>query len=250
MQNDVASVANRCKLGLRICATCLLAAAVLAGCAKPQEENIPPVRVGPVEAYGLTLDESASPQQVTYVLLRSLADDVQHARAGRRQEQRQALETTFAVAAHPTLEQRLIKATNLARARPEPTLGEQRDRRIFELVRGWAPIVAYYVNSFDARRWPTFDAAVADQMRLRTASDPGTVHVLLDVASDPDDPNPEKHETATLDVELRQETAGGNTYWRVARLSYLPKAPPRPATQPTAIAPSSGDTQAKPVNVQ
>jgi hypothetical protein len=197
-----------------------LAVTVLSGCAKPREENIPPARVGPVEAYGVVLDESAPPQQVTYVLLRSLADDVQYARTGRRQEQRAALEITFALAAHSTIEQRLGAALNAATAGGEPTLGEQRDRRIFELVRGWAPIVAYYVRSFDANQWPEFDASVASQMRLRSGADPQAMHVLIDVAHDPDEPNPEAHQVATLDVELRQEKAGDKTYWRVARLSY------------------------------
>jgi hypothetical protein len=52
--------------------TLFLTAATWVGCAPPQAD-VPPAAVKAIEAYGVTLDADAKPEQVVYVLLRTLA---------------------------------------------------------------------------------------------------------------------------------------------------------------------------------
>jgi len=197
-------------------AVAAMSVCMLAGCQK--DVDIPPIEVKQVEAYGLTLDENATPQQVVYVLLRSLRDDFEAAQAKDRVRQKEAFATTFSVAAFSEIETRLVKAfAAQSGAKKANGLGEHRDQKVYEVIYHWAPIVGYYINSFDADP----DQAIA-QMRLMTSADGTNAHVHYDVSHDPQESDPAKKQLATLDVELVKEkaSAGSKMYWRVARVAF------------------------------
>lgn len=197
-----------------------------AGCSK-QEEEVPPVKIETVEAYGIRLDESATPKQVAYVLLRSLADDVQAAQAFQRERQRQALEQTFALAAYSEIERRLLQNFN-ANAKWEEGY---RDRELFRVVNCWAPIVAHYVASFDTH----FETA-ARKMQVEIDRGEKKAMVYYPVCHDPLSEDPAKREAVILQIELVREKANEKLYWRVAWVGYrglAGGASSQPASQPT-----------------
>ena len=183
----------------------------LSGCTA--EEPIPAAKTEVVNAYGLTLDEKASPEQVVYVLLRSLADDVRAAQRFEHAEQKEALHRTFALAAHSEMERRLLAV--LKTVKKDASLGDERDKKLYDTVDKWAPIVAHYIDSFDTE----LDAATA-KMKRRGAVDGQRVHVYYPVAHEAEAAEPEQ----VLDIELTREPAGDVSYWRVARIDYVPKA--------------------------
>ncbi len=199
------------------------------GCSK-QEEEVPPVTIQTVEAYGIRLDETATPKQVAYVLLRSLADDVFASQAFQRDQQRQALEQTFALAAYSEIERRLLQAYG-ANAKWEEG---QRDRELFRVVNCWAPIVAHYVASFDT----DFEAA-SRKMQVAIEAGEKRADVSYPVCHDPSIEDPAKREAVILRIELSREEADGKLYWRVGRVVYGGLAGgthTRPASQPSSDA--------------
>jgi hypothetical protein len=205
-------------------------AAELAGCTEA-EDRVPPAKVETVTAYGMTLDQNATPQQVTYVLLRSLADDVHAAQAHppRSDEQKAANMITWSVAAPNVIEQRLLESLRTLSKNPASitSLGKDRNKEIYRVVNLWAPIVAYYVDSFDKD-----PQAAMNRMRVLPSGNGQIIHVLYDVWPDASRPDAGRHET--LDVELVREKAseGSGDYWRVARIAYLPPQGSHVMTQP------------------
>ncbi len=215
----------------------VVALVLLAGCT-PHDDPVPPPAAGPVTAYGLTLDEHATPQQVAFVLLRALADDVQAAQAHRHDDQRSALALAWSLAAYDVIEQRLIESHNRTRpTAPVSSLGADRDRRIWQVVHFWAPIVAHYVPGFDV----DFQTA-ADRMLVALSQDRRSAHVFYPTMRDPSQAEPAAQERAVVDVELHMHKAGDKEYWRVARVAFTgPRqllAHTRPATAPAV--PASG----------
>lgn len=189
---------------------------MLVGCHK--DVDIPPIEVKLVEAYGMTLDEDASPQQVVYVLLRSLREDFESAQAKDRDRQKQAFETTFSVAAFSEIEARLTKAFSSQEGMNKSNgLGAHRDQKIYDVIYHWTPIIGHYIRSIDTDP----DKAIA-KMRVRTSVDVANAHVYYDVSHDPQEADPAKKQLATLDVELVKEkaSAGSKMYWRVARVAF------------------------------
>ncbi len=216
------------------------AVAFWSGCTKPEEE-VPPAAVKTVEAYGVTLDAAATPSQVAYVLLRSLADDVQAAQAHEHEKQKAALKLTYSLAAYSEIEQRLLNVINQDRAEKKTDLGDERDRRLFDFTRQWAPIVAHYVRSFDT----DLQEAVT---KMQEEPDPEgqRTSVLYAVSHDPTETAPAKQQQATLEIELIKETVGGLSYWRVARVGYRGRKagvrpPPSAPPAATATAPAGGN---------
>ncbi len=185
---------------------------LVSGCEQPRE--IPPMTVETVTAYGKTLDADATPEQVAFVLLRSLRDDVEAAQAQDRDAQREAFKTTFALAAYSTINRRAIEAQPVPSNAPEN--GGLRRERIHEVVNHWAPIVAYYVQSIEK----DFESAT-ERMRVAVGGpDDATAVVLYPVQHDPDQAEP--GEPVLLEIELVQEpaTQGEQRYWRVARVAF------------------------------
>jgi hypothetical protein len=107
--------------------------ACLTGCSAP-DEGIPPAEVKPVTAYGLRLDTTATPKQVAFVLLRSIADDVQAAQAHDTTRQKEALRLTHSLAAYSTIAARIGESPN----RPaDAARSKARDRRLYTFVKDW-----------------------------------------------------------------------------------------------------------------
>lgn len=205
--------------------------ALLGGCADPTED-VPPAKVTSVTHYGLTLDESASPQQVAYVLLRSLAEDVRAAQAHKTEEQKQAALVTWSLAAPSEIERRILDT--LRKTAKDPTkyksLGAKRDQEIHRIVNLWASIVAFYVGSFD-----TDAASAIGRMNVSQPRENEAV-VLYEAWPDPPTPQEEFNRHHLIRVELVKEPGDAEKqYWRVARVSFQPIIP-RPATRPARTA--------------
>ncbi len=183
-----------------------------AGCR--QNIDVPPTEVKAVEAYGVRLDETASPQRVVYVLLRSLRDDVEASQAKDRPRQKKAFETTFSLAAFSEIERRLVKAMGLE---DKGGLADMRGQRLHEVINHWAPIVAHYIRGFDT----DLNTAV-ERMKVFQQPQGTTAHVLYEVCHDPSQSDPAHRQPALLDVELAKEksASGSQEFWRVAVVSY------------------------------
>lgn len=192
------------------------------------------METGPVTAHGVTLDENATPQEVTFVLLRTFADDMAAARAGDREAQKKALNETFALAAHDQIERRLLKSFNRAKPVPRESLGTSKAEDILNVVNLWTPIVGYYVEGFDTELEP----AVQRMKLIRQNGEEALIHYPVHHVPSEEHPKPDD---ATLAVELTKVSAGGRSYWRVVRV-YFDSAPraatTRPATEPAATLPS------------
>ena len=204
-----------------------VAALVAAGCRQPVE--IPSTDVKVVEAYGVKLDESATPRQVAYALLRAIRDDVESAQAGDRDGQKRAFRTTFSLGAFSEIEKRLARGLGDGK---EDSLGETRDRRIHDVIYHWAPIVAHYVPSFDLDE----TTAVGRMKVLETPNATSTCIVVYDVAHDPAASDPAKRQPAMIEITLTRErsTGGAQEFWRVAKVAFRgsqAKAASRPAAQ-------------------
>ncbi len=215
---------------------------VLVGCSRPVE--IPPTDVKVVEAYGLKLDEQASPEQVVYVLLRSIREDVEASQAKDRPAQQKAFEVTFSLGAFGEIASRLAAGLD---EKGRERLTQLRDKRIHDVINHWAPIVSHYVKSFE------LDEKIA-AVRMRVAktalgSKPAAI-VLYDAAHDPTATEPADRQPATIEITLVKEPASGGSqeFWRVARVAFRgpragtpaePAIPDLPPPVPMAPAPQS-----------
>jgi hypothetical protein len=218
-----AMTANRFST-LRPCAAgiALTALLLLAGCEGREPIEIPDAKIEPVTAYGLTLDENATPEQVSYVLTRAIADDVKAAQAHKHDEHKAAVDTQFKIAAYSVLEKRVLGAKN-SRGGPEvSTLDPDRTEQIYEVVKQWGSIAAHYVPSFA----DTFDAAAARMDVEKESSTAATV--TYKVSHAPDAATEDQRQPATLAFDLHKEKAGDKSYWRVAMVDF--KRPPLPTT--------------------
>ena len=209
--------ASVCRRGWSVLlAVAIISAGMLTGCQKDIE--IPPIEVKEVVAYSVTLDESASPQQVVYVLLRALRDDFEAAQAKDRERQKEALKATFSVAAFSEIEKRLVRVfASGGEGKVGTGLGAHRDHKIYGVINHWTPIVGHYVRSFDLDQ-----AEAVAKMRVASLANGSSTHVYYDVSHDPQETDPAKQQRATLDVELVKEkaSAGSRMYWRVARVAF------------------------------
>jgi len=190
--------------------------------------------VGPVTAYGVTLDASAPPEQVAYVLLRSLRDDVEAAQSHDRQAQRRAFATTFSLAAFPEINKRLAVAFSPPGAEQGEGSAQSKFWReqVYEVINHWAPIVAYYVASFDTDP----DRAVAKMKVTVGGPNASEATVLYPACHDPAVADPEQRDEVIVQIDLvkTQATHSGEQYWRVVWVGFRGPAPSRigPATQP------------------
>jgi hypothetical protein len=121
----------------------------VAGCgedARLVEHEIPHVEVATVRDQGVELGPEAAPEDVAFVLLRAIRDDVL---AGSDLKARdQALRRQMAVADPDYIHARYKQVMG-----PQAVYG--RDEWLYKTVRRWAPALAFYVDSFD------FDLATA-----------------------------------------------------------------------------------------
>ena len=103
------------------------------GDARLAGQKIRTVTVRSVSLYGLTLDQQASPEQVAYVLLRAIRDDVS---AKNREDRGAALDKEFDLCAAEVIQSK--NYTSLPR-----------DEFIHNVVYHWAPTVSHYVGDFE-----------------------------------------------------------------------------------------------------
>lgn len=148
--------------------------------------------------YGVKLDQQASPEQVTYVLLRAIRDDVNAASAQAREE---ALDIQFDVCAADELARR--NKTRLAR-----------DEFIYHAVNSWAPTLSHYAGSFPTSLDDAKARFVRREGKLGSDAKPtaGTA-VLLEV----EDPSRNANANAVVSVLLIQD--GG--FWRVIEVGFV-----------------------------
>jgi hypothetical protein len=113
---------------------------VLTGCrrdARLADHALRDPDLGPVTAYGKTLDPTARPQEVVYVLLRAIADD--YAAGDDRAAREAALDTQFAISAADWIKQRM--------GGDRLTEQEQREQ-LYRVVQHWAPTLGFYRHDF------------------------------------------------------------------------------------------------------
>ena len=162
--------------------------------------TIPHAAVHAVTLYGVTLDESASPQQVAYVALLAVREDFL---AGDEPEREAALAKQFDLCAADVIASRNRTSTD-------------RDEFIYNVVYHWTPTVSHYVHDFPA----DWEAAKA-RLKLRAGSptknandDVEEAVVLMEV----DDPSRDVNARVVLAVYLAKD--GG--MWRVLHLGFEP----------------------------
>lgn len=197
---------------------CLASVALLVPACR-DKVSVPPTEVKAVEAYGVRLDESATPEQVTYVLLRSLRDDFEAAQAHDHVRQRQAFELTFSLAAFSTIEKQIHGAGSDGAGSRGGGPDETDAQKLYNVIYHWTPIVSHYVRSFD-------EDAAAMMARMKVfpvAGEPEQMRIYLDVAHDPANADPEARGPAVVDIRVAKEksSAGSETYWRVARVGFV-----------------------------
>ena len=223
---------------LRLASSFALAVCMLTGCT--EEHDIPAAKTEVVSAYDQTLDAAASPKQVAYVLLRTLADDVRAAQAHQHEAQEQAIEQAFSLAAFDEIEKRVLNVKN-AMSKSSSLWGD-RYKQIYEVVYRWAPIVAHYIDSFDQ----DFASASA-KMTMRETHEGAIAHVYYPVVHDPNETDSEKIQSAIVHIELARQAAssGDEKYWRVAKVTFAGQTelnlPDNPVA-PTASAPADTES--------
>lgn len=153
-----------------------------------------------VTAYGVSLDASADPQDVAYVLLRAIRDDVLAAQRGDNpaREEAEALERSIAA---PQRIHQLVKPYFKQSGLPEDVSPAHAVR---SATRFWAPIAAHYVADLDL----TPEAARARMVLVSQSADVGAVHIDVE--------NPQDHRRTTLAISVTKEDG----HWRVFKVDY------------------------------
>jgi hypothetical protein len=195
---------NPYRAWLRIVVVAGVALALWCGCsrdARRADHDLRHPEVKTVTHYDITLDESASPVEVAFVLLRAIRDDFL---AKNREERERALDVQFDACA----------ADVIAKDKPRSF---ERDEFIYDVVYRWTPTVSHYVHDFDTE-WERAEPRLVPR-RLRsskgTHADLEQAQVFMEV-NDPDgDPNAR----AVLVVWLFKDKG----YWRVFSLGFDPQ---------------------------
>jgi len=156
------------------------------------------VTVGTVTHYGATLDKSATPKQVTYVLLRAIREDF---KAKTLEERETALDKLLDVAA----------TGYLTKGRANEI---DRWETVFRIVNRWTPTVAHYVDDIETD-WEKARVRLREigLEPIKNRSD-GTQQckVITQLADPSGDPNA----AVILIIQLIQDSG----YWRVLGLAY------------------------------
>jgi hypothetical protein len=173
-----------------------------------------------VSHYGVTLDEGATPQQVAYVLLRAIRDDV---RAKNETEREEALDVQFDLC-----------AAGVLAARNKTSL--PRDQFIHNIVNHWAPTVAHYVGDFpldweSASKRLISGAGASEKDAKKDAE--ATVGIELA------DPSTDPSASAVMNIWMARDGA----YWRVMHLGFDPtrRSLSRTSTANARPSPDSGN---------
>lgn len=185
-----------------------LAAAVLgagSGCgrdARLADREIRDVTARTVTHYGVTLDQKATPQQVTYVLLRAIRDDFLAENAAARDA---AIDKLLDVC-----------AANEIYALHPPSL--DRAETIYKVARRWTPTVAHYVDDFETE-WDEANSRFTmrgPQPVANSTTGANECQIIMELADPSADRDP--HANVLLIVKLVQDSG----YWRVFRVGFTP----------------------------
>ncbi len=191
------------------------ALAALASCKRDVRlagHDLRDVEVKTVEHYGKTLDQGASPEEVTYVLLRAIQDDYLASAPADPTVREAALDKQFDVCAADTIAGRA--AGPLAR-----------EEAIYAAVYRWTPAVSHYANGFET----DWDRARDRFHRVGPRPVDGLNGVsACTILMKLDDPGGDANGGVLMAVVLIQE----NEFWRVVRLEWIPRRTVATAARP------------------
>jgi len=179
-------------------ATSLVLLCSCRGDARLAGTNIPHVEVRSVTHYGLTLDQQATPEQVAFVALRAIREDVQ---AKDKAAREQARSVQFDVCAADELADR--ENTRLSR-----------DEFIYKVVDRWAPTVSHYVASVETD-WGKSQAKFI-RRDPRPAAKAKTDAEQAEIAMQVEDPSGDANARAVLLVWLAKD----HGFWRVTHFGF------------------------------
>ena len=178
-----------------------LGSVLCGGCSRDvrlADRKLRSVTVQTVTHYGLTLDQSASPQRVAYVLLRAIRDDFL---ARSEADRETALDKQFDICAV-----NVIATGNRAYA--------NRDELIYNVVYRWTPTVSHYVHDFETEWEKAQERLVLRGPRPLQGSQDGLMEceVLMEV----DDPSGDPNARVVMVAYLAQDKG----FWRVLHLGF------------------------------
>lgn len=193
----------------------------IAGCADESKhfgERLRSVTVRTVVDQGLTLDQQADPRRVVFVFLAAVKDDVRA--EGDLSMREAALDRQLAVCAPDYIFKHALRAT----------MG--RDRSVQEIVKRWAPALAYYVESFPTDPEEIDKRLVAETLPsvVKEGESVERTRTSLELA----DPSGAPEASVVAQFLLVRE----HGFWRVASVGYqksrrhLPAAPETEAARP------------------
>ena len=182
------------------------------------DRRIPHVVVETVSDQGVELGPQASPQDVVYVLLHAIRDDV--LAGADREARRQALLRQMGVCDADYIYE-------LYQSIMGPRAVYSRDEWVYKKVHLWAPTLAYYVDSFDCDLGSA-KARMSVRPTSRRENWPGeTVQVDLPAADRAGQPGAD----VVVRVRLHKHQTG---HWRVFHAGFAKKRPPAPSAVPQA----------------
>lgn len=200
-------------------------AIAVSGCEDPTliGYKIEPVSTGPIQAYGMTLDQQSSPQDVVYAMFRAVRDDIAAAQDHDLKAQLAAINVQVGLAASEWMHQHFQKSLQ----RKSMTVEVTPEQSVFKLIRFWAPMLGHYIDSVETEH----DPAVA-QMSVRFRSQQTEAEVLYNVSA-------RDASQATIRVELLRES----DCWRIKRISFAPSSLALPAAGQSEAARSESSPQ-------
>lgn len=186
---------------LGLSAMAAVALAVWCGCGGDSRlagKKIRSTTVRSVTHYGLTLDQQATPEQVAFVLLRAIRDDVS---AKSKQDRETALDIQFDLCAANAIQKK------------NPTT-MPRDEFIHNVVYHWAPTVSHYVGDFETE----WEKAAARLVRTKSTTDSKASPEECEVRMELADPNGDPNARVVMVIWMAQDEG----YWRVMHLGFDP----------------------------
>jgi len=185
---------------LGLTATAAGALAIGCGCgggdARLAGKKMRSVKVRSVTHYGLTLDQQATPEQVAFVLLRAIHDDV----AAKVKEVREAaLDKQFDICAANVLQKR--NRTSMPR-----------DEFVHSVVYHWAPTVSHYVGDFETE----WDQAAVRLVRGKASKDQKASSEETEVYMELADPGGDPKARVVMVIWMVQDEG----FWRVTHLGF------------------------------
>lgn len=188
--------------------TLMIGCVSLIGCAGTEEVPVNeylPEEQEPFEAFGIRFDQGATPQQVTYALLKAIHQDC---RAGfNHVKRKEALRLQCKLAHVDFLRQKVAKRSRRRAGAVDDT--------VLRLIRGWAPILNYYAEYFD-------DDFAQAQTRMKppvrkAQRSPEMLYVNYVLPAGRFGGPAELARGVTIRVTLAKTSKG---YWRVVRVGY------------------------------